>query len=110
MTRGPALITAAVVFALAACAPGPDAIRPVSMGSAYAGITCRQAANMLAVERQTLAALEDKQRGAVVGDAISVFLIGVPVASLTGGDVQGELSTSKGKVLALEARLFGCGN
>lgn len=32
------------------------------------------------------------------------------LAPLTGGDVQGELSTSKGKVLALEARLFGCGN
>ena len=45
-------------------------------------------------------------RGTV--DAVGVFLIGVPVSSLTGGDVSGHIAASKGKILALEARMTGC--
>lgn len=96
------------VLALAACAQSPSAIAPVSMGNAYAGLSCPQAAYDLNVERQTLAALEGKQRGAVAGDAVGVFLIGVPVSSLTGGNVAGQIGASKGKVMALEARLASC--
>ena len=66
-------------------------------------------AEELVLETQQLAALEGKQKGAVAGDAIGVFLIGVPVSSLTGGDVSGHIATSKGKVLALEARVASCG-
>lgn len=92
----------------AACAKTPDAIAPVSMGNAYSAVTCQQASAEIMAERQTLAALEDAQRGAVAGDALGVFLFGVPMSSLTGGDKAGEIATSKGKVLALEARLRGC--
>lgn len=93
---------------LAACAQSPSAIAPVSMNGAFDHMQCQQAANTLAAERQTLAALESKQKGAVAGDAIGVFLIGVPMSSLTGGDVSGHIASSKGKVLALEARVSGC--
>ncbi len=102
-------IIAAAALSLAACAQGPDSIAPVSMGGAFATYDCRAAHADLAAERQTLAALEGKQRGAVAGDAIGVFLIGVPVSSLTGGDVAGHIATSKGKVMALEARVAACG-
>ena len=102
-------IIAAAALSLAACAQSPSSIAPVSMGNAYSTLDCRQAAVDLNAERQTLAALEGKQKGAVAGDAVSVFLIGVPVASLTGGDVSGHIATSKGKVLALEARTQSCG-
>ena len=64
---------------------------------------------MMVQERQTLAALETKQRSAVTGDAVGVFLIGVPVSSLTGNDVAGSIGASKGKVIALENRLLTCG-
>lgn len=93
---------------IAACASSPDSIAPVSMHGAYDATSCQQAAVMLANERQTLAALEAKQRSAVTGDALGVFLIGVPVSSLTGKDVAGHIGASKGKVLALEARVAGC--
>lgn len=95
---------------LAACAQSPNSIAPVSMGDAFASMNCQQAVADLSTERQTLAALESKQKGAVVGDAIGVFLIAVPVSSLTGGDVAGQIAASKGKVMALEARAATCAN
>ena len=93
---------------VSACAKGPDAIAPVSMGNAFSTLSCTQAKQMLLTERQTLAALEAKQKSAVVGDAIGVLLIAVPVSSLTGNDVEGALGTSKGKVIALENRTMTC--
>lgn len=93
---------------VAACAQQPSSIQPVSYGNAFAAMPCNQAAADLNVERQTLASLESKQKGAVAGDAIGVFLIGVPVSSLTGGDVAGQIAASKGKVLSLEARTASC--
>ena len=92
----------------AACAQSPDAIAPVSMGSAYDSLSCHKAQTMLTAERNTLNALSAKQKSAVVGDAIGVFLLAVPVSSLTGGDQEGAIATSKGKVVALENRLLRC--
>ena len=94
---------------LAACAQNPASIAPVSMGNAFAALPCQQAAADLTAERQALAALESKQKGAVAGDAVGVLLLGVPVSSLTGGDVSGHIGATKGKVIALEARAASCG-
>ena len=104
-----ALTLAALPLALAACAQNPASIAPVSMGAAYATHDCQQARTDLITERNTLAALEGKQRGAVAGDALGVFLVGIPVSSLTGGDVSGEIAASKGRAMALEARVAACG-
>jgi len=93
---------------LGACAKSPDAIVAASMGNAYSGTTCAQARGDLLVEQQTLAQLSSQQEGAVVGDAIGVFLLAVPVSSLTGGNKEGLIATSKGKINALEARLSNC--
>lgn len=103
------LVYLGVLAFLSACAKSPSAIAPVGMAGAYDRLSCNQARTMLGQERQTLAALETEQRGAAVGDAIGVFLILVPVSSLTGGDREGQIATSKGKVLALEARAATCG-
>lgn len=93
---------------IAACAQSPDSIAPVSMAGAYDHMSCQQAINTLAAERQTLAALETKQRSAVAGDAIGVFLFAVPLSSISGGNVSGQVAASKGKVLSLEARAARC--
>lgn len=95
-------------LALAACAQPPDAIAPVAMGDAFAGTPCREAAALLATERQTLATLSAAQSGAVAGDAIGVLLLGVPLSSVSGGDKAGLIGASKGKILALEARVASC--
>lgn len=102
------LLVVLPVLAMAACAKSPSAIAPVSMGDAYGAVSCQQAQAMLNAERAKLAPLESAQTGAVMGDAVGVFLVGVPVASLTGGDREGEIATSKGKIVALEARLQAC--
>lgn len=99
----------ALLPVIAACAPRPDAIAPVSMGNAFAAHDCRAAAADLTAERQRLAGLEQAQRNAATGDAIGVFLIGVPTSSLTGGNKAGEIGSSKGKIIALEARVASCG-
>ena len=104
-----AITATLAALTLAACAKSPDAIAPVSMGNAFDGMSCQQAAQSLSAERQSLAALEAKQRSAATGDALGVFLIGVPVSSLTGSNVEGQIAASKGKALALEARLASCG-
>lgn len=101
-------ITAIAVLTIAACAKSPDSIAPVSMGNSFSELSCQSASTYLSAERRTLAELEDKQRGAATGDAIGVFMIGLPVSSMTGGDVEGDIATSKGKILSLEARLASC--
>ena len=78
------------------------------MTGAFDGMSCSAAKNALASERVNLTALEKQQNNAATGDAIGVFLVLVPVSKLTGGDVAGEVGTSKGKVLALEQRVARC--
>jgi hypothetical protein len=98
----------AMILAMTACAQSPDSIVPVAMGGAFDGLSCNDAAQMLANEQVTLAALEQRQRNAATGDAIGVFLLLIPISSLTGNDVTGEIAASKGKVLALGARMARC--
>jgi hypothetical protein len=101
-------ILAAASLALSACAQTPGAIAPVPMTGLYDGLTCAAAQGALAQERQTLAALEQRQNAAVWQDAATVVIALVPTSSLTGTNVAGDLAVSKGKVQALEARLAGC--
>ncbi len=93
---------------LSACAKSPASIAPVSMAGSYDNLSCKKARPMLEQERATLSALETQQKRAQTGDAIGVFLVLVPVSSLTGADREGAIATSKGKILALEARVQEC--
>ena len=103
------LMASCLLVLTAACSPRPDAIAPVSMTGAFDKMSCSQAKNYLASERVKLAALEKQQNSAATGDAIGVFLVLVPVSKLTGGDVAGQVGTSKGTVIALEQRIARCG-
>lgn len=103
-----ATLAATATLFIAACAQSPDAIAPIPLGGAYDSVNCGQVANMLNQERAQLAALSAQQSSAQTGDFIGVFLIGVPVSSLSGGDKAGQIGASKGKVMALEQRLLAC--
>lgn len=94
--------------ALGACAKRADSVVPVSMTGAFDGVTCKQIGPLLETERATMATLSQKQNSAATGDAVGVFLLGVPVSSVVGGNVEGALAASKGKVLALEQRAARC--
>tara|TARA_Y100000815_G_C13183461_1_gene440200 strand:- start:348 stop:692 length:345 start_codon:yes stop_codon:yes gene_type:complete len=98
------IMTAVLAAALAGCAKQPDAIVPVSIPmDAYTGMSCEKLATELVTEETNLAALSKTQSQAATGDAVGVFLVGVPLASATGGDKEGMIAVSKGKVEAMKA-------
>lgn len=108
MTKTKITTAITTVALLSACASGPDAIAPVAMDRAFDNVSCGDAQRLLRAERPKLASLEAQQRDAAAADAIGVFFFLVPLGSAFGNDVEGDLATSKGKVIALENRLLSC--
>ena len=105
------LTALAIGLAATACAKRPDAIVPVDIPmAAYSNLDCTSLSHELAQERNNLASLSAQQNQAATGDAVGVFLIGVPASSTFGGDKEGQVAVSKGKVNAIEAasRSKGC--
>ena len=99
-----ALAALAIAASVAGCAKRPDAIAPAAIPmEAYTGLSCPQLAQAHANEKTRLAALAAAQDSAATGDAVGVFLIGVPASSAFGGDKEGEVAVSKGKILAMES-------
>ena len=89
---------------VASCAKRPDAIAPTAFPTeTYANLECQQLNSTLASEQASLATLSAAQNSAANADAVGVFLVGVPVASLTDGDKEGMIAVAKGKIQALEA-------
>lgn len=95
-------------IALAGCAKRPGSIKPAMLpATTFTSLDCGRLAHELAAEKETLTKLSRKQNDAATGDAFGVFLIGVPMASLAGGDNEGDIAVSKGRIEALEnARLI----
>ncbi|WP_292147882.1 hypothetical protein [Mesorhizobium sp.] len=48
-------------------------------------------------DKERLATLTNQQNEAANGEALGVFLIGVPVASMSGGDRETEIAVLKGR-------------
>ncbi|WP_171126017.1 MULTISPECIES: hypothetical protein [unclassified Ruegeria] len=94
---------------ISACAEQPSSIVPVAMGDVYANVPCNKARELYQKETAKVPGLIAGQKQAVTGDAVGVFLIGVPVSSLSGDDLEGEIAVTKGKIAALAARLDVCG-
>jgi hypothetical protein len=93
-----------VAAVLCGCARNPESIAATTMPvNAYSGLTCEQLATEHAKSSAALQKVEADQRQAVAGDAVGVFLIGVPVSSLTGADKEGLVAQHKGEVIAIEA-------
>ncbi|MCV2877641.1 hypothetical protein OE699_02145 [Sedimentimonas flavescens] len=91
------------VAALAACAKQPDQISAVDIGDrAYANYSCRDLAKEKLSIEQDLANLTAKQKSAANGDAWGVFLLGLPLSSMSGGDQEALIAVAKGKVHAIE--------
>jgi hypothetical protein len=90
-------------LALSACAKNPDAM-PVN---AYGGLSCDHLAAEHRRSTATLAAVSQQQKQAATGDAVGVFLIGVPVSSLSGGDKEGLVAQHKGEIVAIEGAMRG---
>lgn len=99
----------AVVIALAGCAASPESIEPVAVSSsAYSGASCRVVASERSRADAALSDLYVKQRETAELDAGGVLMLGLPVGSMYGGDVEPEIAALKGQIEAMDARLAGC--
>jgi hypothetical protein len=99
-------VALATLLAATSCAKRPDAIVPADIPmAAYTGSACPVLATELVKEQENLAALSKAQNQAATGDAVGVFLIGVPASSTFGGDKEGQVAVSKGKVQAIQSAM-----
>lgn len=98
------IIAVGVLALVAACARNPESIAPTTMPTnAYSNLSCERLAAELQNSQAELDQAEADQRQAVMGDAAGVFLVGVPVSSLTGADKEGTVAQKKGEVPAIES-------
>lgn len=103
---------ALIAFAtLTACAQQPDRIAAIEVaGDPYRGYSCSQlSAEKLKISQELEAASAD-QKKAANGDAWGVFLLGLPVSSMSGNDKEAAIAVAKGRVNELDQKLLerGC--
>lgn len=85
------------------CASRPGSVTPVAISASdYANLSCQETISLLSSKRDEESELSRQQSRAATGDAVGVFFVLLPVGSLIGSDVEGELAQSKGEVVALE--------
>ena len=80
------LLAASIAAALSACATPPGRIKPIA-----------SSAPCSAADRTRLADISKVQASTATNDALGVFLIGLPVGSMGGGDHEAEIATLKGR-------------
>jgi hypothetical protein len=91
------------VAVLASCATRASGVAPLAISSAeFAHLNCIEGRAQLANSRERENALTRQQNNAATADAAGVFLFLVPLGSVVGSDVSGELAQVKGEVNALE--------
>jgi hypothetical protein len=92
------IVAAALALTAAACAKAPESIAPAYVSDVgYQGYTCPQLGKKSQQLTSTLAAASVKQNHARSRDAVGVFLIGLPLASMSGGDIAPEIARLKGE-------------
>jgi hypothetical protein len=97
---------------VAGCAGRASSVAPVAVPSSnYAGLSCADTRTMLAQKQATMNALVRDQNNAATGDAVGVFFVLLPIGSIFGADVEGELAQAKGEVMALQGAVtINCKN
>lgn len=97
------LITFCVALSMGACASRASGVAPVAVASSeYSARTCEQLRSDLTAAQTRQTALERKQNDAALADAAGVFLFLVPLGSVVGANVEGDLAQAKGETIAIE--------
>lgn len=98
------IITIACAAAvLAGCAGRANSVAPMAIAATdYSGLSCDAARESLQTARDKVAALSRRQNNAALADTAGVVVLFLPLGSIFGGDVSGELSQAKGEQAALE--------
>lgn len=72
---------------------------------AYHNMECPALLAEQASKKSELLSLEAAQRATVNSDGVGVFLVGIPIGSLGGGDVETQVSVEKGQLEAINQTL-----
>ena len=102
----------ALMVIVSGCASRANGVAPVSVSSLeYSYLSCEETRAALIEAREKENALTRRQNNAATVDAAGVFLVLLPLGSVFGADVSGELAQAKGEVNALERAIpTNCSN
>jgi len=85
------------------CAGRASSVAPANVSAEeYSGMSCDATRAERSSARDKNNSLTRKQNNAATMDAASVVLVLLPLGSVFGGDVSGELAQAKGELAALE--------
>lgn len=91
-------LAAAIALALAGCAKSPESIAPAYISPLqYQSLDCSQLSAESARIEQALTQVSEQQRNARTNDTVGVILLGLPVSSLSGGNVSDQVARVKGE-------------
>lgn len=97
------LIGLAPLGLLSACATAPENIAPAYVSNMqYQNWTCEQMVEELSRLGSALVSASSQQNKARSNDAVGVFFLGLPVASMSGGNVAPEIARLKGEQAAIQ--------
>jgi hypothetical protein len=110
LTRFSALLVAAC--ALSGCAQSPEEVRAAYTSPvAYGGLSCRQLGEEQARLNSALAGASAQQNQTRSNDVAGWLLLGLPVGSMSGGNVAPEIANDKGQLAAVQqAMVRRCGH
>jgi len=91
------------VIVLSACAKQPEQRAAADIGEAGCeSWSCRQLTSESTSVSANLENLSAKQRSAASGDSVGVFLLGLPLSSMSGNDQETNIAVAKGQLQAVE--------
>lgn len=102
-----AFAASGILAVLTACATPPDRIAASAYPTdGYRNMECPALLAEQASKKSELLSLEAAQRATVNSDAVGVFLVGIPIGSLGGGDVETQVSVAKGQLEAINQTIW----
>ncbi|MDI6623183.1 MAG: hypothetical protein QME55_00505 [Brevundimonas sp.] len=105
------MAVALAAAAVSGCATRASGVAPVAIAATdYSNMPCPTARERLVMIREQVNALSRKQNNAALADTAGVVLLLLPVGSIFGANVEGELAQAKGEQAALERHIVNdCG-
>ena len=91
-------LTVIATLTLCACAKAPESIAPSYVSPlSYRGYDCSQLAEESVRVSEALMTASEQQRRARANDTLGVIFLGIPVSSLSGGNVASQVGKLKGE-------------
>lgn len=92
---------------IAGCAKAPSSIAPAYTSEIpYQSLSCKQLGEESARVGNALTAASSQQENARTGDAWGVFLLGMPVSTLSGDNIAPQIASLKGQQEAIQKTMI----